>query len=106
MQDFLEAGFKAIVVCTNSKVLDDSFCGRIIDEHFLKDLPEGVDPCGENGEFHSFVFDGPIFSKPVNFRIGEKLHRSYSASKDEDDCFQDDKQSWDTSFCYCDLLPV
>lgn len=106
IQDFLKAGFKAIVVCTNSKVLDDSFCGRIIDKQFLKDLPDKVDPCGENGEFHSFVFDGPIFTEPVKFQIGEKVNRSYSASEDEDDCFQDEKESWDTSFCYCDLLPA
>ncbi|MUP45465.1 diphthine--ammonia ligase [Gramella sp. BOM4] len=103
--EFVNLGFKAVVVCTNSKYLDDSFCGRIIDEQFINDLPENVDPCGENGEFHSFVFDGPIFSGPVLFEIGEKVHRTYSPSKDDDDCFQDD-QSWDTAFCFCDLIPV
>ena len=102
--EFVELGFKAVVVCTNSKYLDDSFCGRMIDTKFIKDLPENVDPCGENGEFHTFVFDGPIFSKPVKFKIGEKVKRSYASSKDEDDCFQDkDQQSWDTEFCFCDL---
>ena len=49
--------------------------GRIIDKDFLKDLPENVDACGENGEFHTFVFDGPIFKKPVDIKIGEKIFR-------------------------------
>ena len=60
MRQFLDAGFKAIIVCVNEKFLDKSFCGRIIDESFCNDLPPGVDICGENGEYHSFVFDGPI----------------------------------------------
>lgn len=60
---FLDLGYKAIVVCVNAKVLDKSFCGRLIDEKFLSDLPENVDPCGENGEFHTFVFNGPAFQK-------------------------------------------
>ncbi len=104
--DFIDLGFKAIVVCTNSKYLDDSFCGRIIDHDFVKDLPENVDPCGENGEFHTFVFDGPVFNAPVKFEVGEKVNRSYQPSKNADDnCFQDDADSWDTEFCFCDLLP-
>lgn len=95
IQEFLELGFKAIVVCTSSKYLDDNFCGRIIDQNFLNDLPASVDPCGENGEFHTFVFDGPIFKKPVGFKIGEKQIRTYESIEDK----------WDNRFCYCDLLP-
>ena len=107
MTDFLGAGFKAITVCVNAKVLDKSFCGRVIDEEFLKDLPAGVDPCGENGEFHTFVFDGPIFSKPVQFQKGEYVQRTYeSNSEEEDNCFSDKQESWDTSFWYCDLLAL
>ena len=68
-------GFKAVTVCVDANKLDASFAGRIIDENFLTDLPEGVDPCGENDEFHTFCFDGPIFSKPVSFTIGEKIFR-------------------------------
>lgn len=106
IREFIELGFKALIVCTNSKYLDDSFCGRLIDKDFVKDLPENVDPCGENGEFHTFVFDGPIFNSPVNFEIGEKVKRSYKPAKEEkDNCFQDDKNSWDTEFCFCDLIP-
>lgn len=104
MQDFLSAGFKAITVSVNAAVLDQSFCGRIIDSDFIADLPSGVDPCGENGEFHTFVFDGPIFSKPVSFQKGEIVERSFApAKKKEDDCFTDDQESWDTRFFYCDL---
>ena len=103
--DFIASGFKAITVCINSKVLDRSFCGRIIDHEFLADLPPGVDPCGENGEFHTFVFDGPIFKNPIAFEIGEIVQKSYTAHEDdEDNCFSSDEKSWDTSFWYCDLI--
>jgi uncharacterized protein (TIGR00290 family) len=105
MKEFLEAGFKAITVCVNAKLLDQSYCGRIIDEGFLNDLPEGIDPCGENGEFHTFVFDGPIFNKPVKFQKGEYVKRTYEPEQEEEDnCFKEKQESWDTSFWYCDLL--
>ncbi|WP_394749734.1 Dph6-related ATP pyrophosphatase [Spongiimicrobium salis] len=105
LEEFLDLGFKAITVCTNAKYLDDSFCGRVLDHDFIKDLPANVDVCGENGEFHTFVFDGPIFSRPIPFDIGEKVQRGYTPSgNDDDDCFSKDA-SWDTSFWYCDLLP-
>lgn len=106
IRDFLEKGFKAIVVSVNAKELDRSFCGRLLDEKFLSDLPAGVDPCGENGEFHTFVYDGPIFDRPVAFEVGEIVEKSYTSSTDEDDdCFTDKPKNWDTRFFYCDLLP-
>jgi len=77
MQEFIKKGFKAIVVCVNTRWLDKSFCGRLLDESFLQDLPAGVDPCGENGEYHSFVFDGPVFSQPVLFEKGETSYKEY-----------------------------
>ncbi|MCM5664420.1 Dph6-related ATP pyrophosphatase [Galbibacter mesophilus] len=106
LKEFLALGFKAITVSVNAKLLDETFVGRVLDHQFLEDLPENVDPCGENGEFHTFVFDGPIFKNPVNYEIGEKVLKSYSPSKSEEDsCFQDkDTVTWDTSFWYCDLL--
>ncbi|PUZ28858.1 diphthine--ammonia ligase [Chitinophaga parva] len=70
-------GFKAVVVCVNADLLPAHFTGRVIDAAFLADLPEGVDPCGENGEFHSFVVDGPLFSSPVPYRVGQVEERSY-----------------------------
>ena len=72
---FLDAGFRAIAVCVDSRVLDPSFAGRELDESFFADLPSGVDPCGENGEFHTFVFDGPLFSAPLSIRLGEVVQR-------------------------------
>lgn len=64
-QMFIRDGFKAVVVCVDPRVLAPSFAGRAFDEAFLADLPPVVDPCGENGEFHTFVFDGPIFRWPI-----------------------------------------
>ena len=72
---FIELGFKAIITCVDSKILDKKFSGRLFNRQFLSELPSGVDPCGENGEFHSFVYDGPIFKKPVPFHAGEKVLR-------------------------------
>lgn len=82
---FVDLGFKAVVACVDSRVLDRSFCGRLIDRDFLAQLLGNVDPCGENGEFHSFVFDGPAFSAPVPYSLGQVVERD--------------------SFLYCDLLP-
>lgn len=79
-------GFKAVVTCVDSKALDKSFAGRTIDEAFMADLPPGVDPCGENGEFHSFVYGGPNFGKPVAVTVGETVQRD--------------------GFYFCDLVPA
>jgi uncharacterized protein (TIGR00290 family) len=64
-REVIAAGFRAIVTCVDSRYLGDEFCGREYDERFLADLPDGVDACGENGEFHTFVFDGPNFKQRV-----------------------------------------
>jgi uncharacterized protein (TIGR00290 family) len=89
LHQFIGSGFRAIIVCVNSALLDQSFCGRIIDHQFLQDLPASVDPCGENGEYHSFVFDGPLFRFPVFFQKGDVVSRRYMGS----------------GFHFCDLLP-
>lgn len=102
IHEFLDAGFKTIVVCVNEKYLDKSFCGRIIDKNFISDLPSGVDVCGENGEFHTFVFDGPLFTSPVAFTKGEIVHKKYTAPKNaNDNCFHENY-----GFYFCDLLPA
>jgi uncharacterized protein (TIGR00290 family) len=75
IREFHVARFRSVAVCIDSKVLDPSFAGRELDESFFADLPPAVDPCGENGEFHTFVFDGPIFSRPINFTLGEAVQR-------------------------------
>jgi uncharacterized protein (TIGR00290 family) len=76
--------FRSIVVCVDTDVLDRSFAGREYDPSFLQDLPGDVDPCGENGEFHTFVYDAPIFRKPVDMQRGVKIMR-------------------ENQFYYCDL---
>lgn len=106
IEEFIDAGFKAITVSVSDKVLGKEFLGRPVDKEFLEALPEGVDPCGENGEFHTFVYDGPIFKNPVSFRIGEKLLKTYTPQKDKAaNCFSDEEVDWDTSFWFCDLIP-
>jgi uncharacterized protein (TIGR00290 family) len=85
IRHFHASRFRAIAVCVDSKVLNPTFAGRELDESFFRDLPPRVDPCGENGEFHTFVFDGPIFQRPIPIRTGEVIQRD--------------------SFVFCDLLP-
>lgn len=99
VREFLDLGFQTIVTCVDEKYLDRSFAGRVIDNNFLKDIPSNVDPCGENGEFHTFVFDGPVFEKAVTFKKGEIVYRQYpSGGKDDDH-----KKGLSTGFWFCDL---
>lgn len=72
---FIEKGFKAILCCIDPKKLGKEFCGREFDSSLLRDLPASVDPCGENGEFHTFVYDGPIFKKKLQVFVGETVLR-------------------------------
>ena len=96
MRRFIEQGFRSVIICTNAKYLDESFLGREIDSNFIKDLPENVDPCGENGEYHSFVYDGPIFKHPIEFERGEKVFKKYDKGSDS--------TVFDSGFWYLDLL--
>ena len=92
---FLQTGFKAVVVTINAAKLDRSFAGRNFDESFLADLPADVDPCGENGEFHTFCYAGPLFRQPIFFQKGEVVYREYPLGNG---AF--------SGFWYCDLVPV
>jgi len=83
---FIDLDFKAVITCVDSQSLDGKFAGRYFDNRFLSELPAKVDPCGENGEFHSFVYDGPIFSERIRFRRGKVVLR-------------------DNRFYFCDLIP-
>ena len=83
-REFIAAGFQARIVSLDPRVLDASFAGRAYDEQLLAELPASVDPCGENGEFHTFVHAGPIFSQPVACETGEVVERE--------------------GFVFCDLL--
>ncbi|MFA9192654.1 diphthine--ammonia ligase [Flavobacterium sp. FZUC8N2.13] len=107
IQEFIALGFKTIVVCVNERYLDKSFVGRIIDQQFIDDLPDNVDVCGENGEFHTFSFDGPIFQKPIDFEIGEIVYRKYEKPKQDASnsaCDTNDSTAYDYGFWYCDLI--
>ncbi|WP_231186003.1 ATP-binding protein [Haladaptatus sp. DYF46] len=84
---YLDAGFRATVVTVDGAELDASFAGRELDESFLADVPDGVDPCGENGEFHTFVWDGPTFDSPLSVEVGETVT----------------KEVGDGEYHYCDL---
>ncbi len=99
VREFIDLGFKTIVVCVDSSKLGEEFVGRVIDSQFLDDLPENVDPCGENGEFHTFVFDGPIFKNPIRFELGEKVIKTYSAKNK-------DHEPIEYGFWFQDLIPV
>ena len=85
-REFIELGFRAVLTCIDPKVLDPSFVGRAYDEALLKALPSEVDPCGENGEFHTFVLDGPGFAHPIPALQGERVERE--------------------GFWFCDLVPA
>ncbi len=77
MQEFLDLGFQTIVTTVNETYLHKNFVGKIIDEKFIRDLPKNVDICGENGEFHTFAFDGPLFNFPIRFYLGEIIRKTY-----------------------------
>lgn len=84
---FLDLGFEAVITCIDANVLEKAFCGRTFDRQFLSELPSHVDPCGENGEFHSFVYAGPIFQKRLRYKKGGVVLR-------------------DNRYYFCDLLPA
>jgi diphthamide synthase (EF-2-diphthine--ammonia ligase) len=73
--DMIAAGVKAKLTCIDPSKLDRSFAGRDFDLELLEDLPEEIDPCGENGEFHTFVYEAPVFSTPIDVRMGEVVER-------------------------------
>lgn len=84
-REFIGLGFRAIVTCCDTKQVDGGFSGRSFDENLLNDLPPSADPCAENGEFHSFVYDGPIFKEQIPIKVGQKILR-------------------DERFMFCDLV--
>ena len=78
IESFIKHGFKSVVVCVDAAYLDESFLGRELDQSFIDNLPENVDVCGENGEYHTFVYHGPIFNYPISFEKGEKVFKNYT----------------------------
>ena len=84
-RDFIRHGFKAILCCIDPSKISPDCCGRDFSESLLEDLPVATDPCGENGEFHTFVHDGPVFHKPIPCTKGEVVLRD--------------------NFWFCDIVP-
>ncbi len=83
MEDFLKSGLKTLVVTTMADLLDENYIGRLIDRRFVESLPAGVDICGENGEYHTFCFDGPIFRNPVRYSLGEPFRYSHEVNMED-----------------------
>lgn len=111
MREFFALGFGTVICCVNDAYLDETAVGRNIDEEFIRSLPANVDPCGENGEFHSFAFAGPVFQAPVKFKVGEKVYRPVEVTHPVDVNSNSAYVCPTTSprptkgFWFCDLLP-
>ncbi|WP_034257267.1 diphthine--ammonia ligase [Adhaeribacter aquaticus] len=100
IQEFITLGFKAKLVCVSDSRLGKDFIGREIDDQFLIDLPATVDACGENGEYHSFVYEAPFFKEPVSIKTGEIIFRDYAAEGN------DNPTNYDSKFWFLDLLSL
>lgn len=105
VREFVAQRFGSVVCCVNDAWLDEHAVGRNFDEDFVRSLPPGVDPCGENGEFHSFAFAGPIFKEPINFTLGEKVYRPIEETH-PGTATDSDSAPRTRGFWFCDLLPA
>ncbi len=109
IREFFALGFGTVICCVNDAWLGEAHAGRRIDEEFIRTLPANVDPCGENGEFHSFAFAGPVFKEAVKFKVGEKVYRPVEVTHPTDSgstyvC--PSGPSATKGFWFCDLLPA
>jgi uncharacterized protein (TIGR00290 family) len=109
IREFFALGFGTVICCVNDAYFGEDVVGRSIDASFIASLPAEVDPCGENGEFHSFAFAGPIFNQPIKFKIGEKVYRPIEVTHPADSNAtyaraSDLRQT--KGFWFCDLLPA
>lgn len=103
IRDFIRLGFKTVVCCTNDGYLGEEWVGTEIDPSFVNRLPTGVDPCGENGEYHSFCYDGPLFPHKIGFTAGEKIYQPLEI-KTTGNCSLPAVET--KGFWFCDLLPL
>lgn len=102
--EFLDLGFETVIACTQERL--ERIVGKEISEELILSLPNDIDACGENGEFHTFAFKGPIFKQAIAYKTGEKVFKEYAAPKDSSDtCFSSVPQK-PAGFWYCDLLPA
>lgn len=109
IREFFTLGFGTVICCVNDAYLGEDAAGRKLDPDFIASLPAGVDPCGENGEYHSFAFAGPVFQRPVPFAIGEKIYRPVdvtppAAASSSYVCPSGPRPT--KGFWFCDLLPA
>lgn len=95
LETFFELGFRAVIVCINNTKLDASFLGKELSRELIEKFPKDVDPCGENGEFHTFCFEGPFFNHPVAFELGETIFKTYDNPSDKENPIK---------FGFCDVL--
>lgn len=100
VHDFINKGFKTLLCCTNDAYLEEEWLGREITQEFLEQLPESVDPCGENGEYHTFCFDGPLYSAPITFTLGELVYKPLEIKTTDDYPPTATKGFW-----FCDIAP-
>lgn len=100
LREFIAKDFRTLLCCTNDAYLGEDWLGREIDERFLRELPAGVDPCGENGEYHTFCFDGPVFRKKIDFLCGETVYKPLDINTAENPGMPVTKGFW-----FIDLLP-
>ena len=109
VREFIALGFASIVCCVSDAYLDETALGRNIDSDFIQSLPADVDPCGENGEFHSFAYAGPIFKQPLRIKVGEKVYRpveeTHPGATPTACPLPDSNTRSAKGFWFCDLLP-
>ena len=103
IKHMVELGFKATICCTNDAYLGEDWLGKTLDNIFTQELPTTVDPCGENGEYHTLCFNGPVFSEPIRFTIGEHIYRPLNIRLSDDCTLPQTEQS--AGFWFCDLIP-
>lgn len=102
-EDFIKLGFKTVLCCTNDAYLGENEVGKIFSEEFVKNLPANVDPCGENGEFHTFCFDGPIFKKEVKIKTEEKVYKPLEIKTTQDHPALPSDRPKTQGFWFCEL---
>jgi uncharacterized protein (TIGR00290 family) len=99
---FIDGGFKTVICAANEMCFNADLLGRVMDKGLLQEIPPGIDPCGENGEFHTYVFDGPMFRSPVPYTLGEMVARTY----DYDILENKSIKRKSTTFYFQEILPL
>lgn len=103
INEFFDLGFETVIACTQERL--ERIVGKEITPELILSLPDDVDVCGENGEFHTFAFKGPVFANEIAYQTGEKVFKEYAAPKDVNDTCYSSAPQKPAGFWYCDLLP-